>query len=142
MARQTKAQDKQRLLVLLAALDAASSQLRKDGCSDWRIIGPKGHIYADQDGFLMYAGLGSARKWTAAKKLIQGQVTQNGDDEGCIAFVLPLAPQQAGHLRRILGLRKRRAYSDEALERMRINARENLSQQANQTKQTSRRLGD
>ena len=56
----------------------------------------------------MYITCRSAKAWTSAKRrLAFCEVTQDGDDEGCLRLRELPTPTQAKEIRSILGLRKR-----------------------------------
>ena len=105
--------DRERLVVLLNALDASETALRRDppirgqeDTGDWAIwgrddnddsnipIGMSCHVYPDGDAYLIYFTVADADKsdrapsslpWKNAKaKLSFCQVTQDGDWEGCL----------------------------------------------------------
>jgi hypothetical protein len=105
---------------LLAALNAWSRALRRDECGAWRINGTSGHVYAAGNGWLFYVATGSPRAWTAAKeRLAFCTVTQDGDDEGVLRLDGLPTPEQATAIRKTLGIRKRKAVSEETVERLR-----------------------
>lgn len=129
---------KQRLALLkfVEALGCWDRALRRDECSDWRIIGNLGHIHAvpgtldrpDAEGFLIYfrgaAGFEeptTSQAWTWAKKALEPfcTVTQDGDQEGTLFLDRPPAPDEAKAIREKLSIRKRTEYTDEALDRKR-----------------------
>jgi hypothetical protein len=116
---------------------------------DWQITGKQGHVLTDGTGYLLYANTperdaphpdrvsgaaategrqsdrklcyGSARKWTSIKAQLGAftRLIQNGDDEGC--FYLDRLPTQAeaGPIRDALGIRRRRAVTEETKARLR-----------------------
>lgn len=100
---------------LLAALDAAPSQLRRDECGSWVISGGRGAIHTWGDGktWVVYVVGRSTRHWTMIKRRLSFMtVTQDGDEEGCFRlFALP-TPEQANLIRDALLLRKRRTLTE------------------------------
>jgi hypothetical protein len=103
---------------MLAALNASKSQLRRDGCGDWRITGTQGYVYADGAGFLLGVTRQSIRGWNAAKKLLPFcRLTQDGDDEGCLHLDRLPDTEEARTIRAVLGIRKRMEYSPDDLAR-------------------------
>ncbi len=89
--------------------------MRLDACGAWRINGRSGHVYTWDDsggGWVMYVACTSTWAWTTAKKqLAFAEVTQDGDEEGCLHLHgLPTA-DQARVIRSILGIRKRKSAS-------------------------------
>jgi hypothetical protein len=115
---------------LLAALDAAQAQLRRDECGSWVITGRRGaiHTWGDGKSWSVYVIGRSARHWTAIKRRVAFMtVTQDGDEEGCLRlFSLP-TPQEAVAIRDVMGLRKRVDYGPDALERKRASMARALS---------------
>ncbi len=102
---------------LLAALDAAPSQLRRDACGLWVIAGRRGSIQTWGDGqtWLVFVIGRSARHWTAMKRRLDFMtVTQDGDEEGCFQLLELPSPREAVLIRDALSLRKRRALTDKA----------------------------
>jgi hypothetical protein len=64
----------------------------------------------DDQSYLLYVVAYSARKWGAIKrkaKALGWELTQDGDDEGCLRLGLPDGTQ-SDYLRALLGLRRRR----------------------------------
>jgi hypothetical protein len=100
---------------LLAALDAAPSQLRRDECGSWVIAGRRGaiHTWGDGETWVVYVISRSTRHWTMIKqRLVFMTVTQDGDEEGCFRlFALP-TPDKAVLIREVLLLRKRRTLTE------------------------------
>jgi len=100
---------------LLAALDAAPSQLRRNECGSWVIAGRRGtiHTWGDGETWVVYVIGRSTRHWTMIKqRLAFMTVTQDGDEEGCLRFFSLPTPEQAGLIRDVLLLRKRRALTE------------------------------
>jgi hypothetical protein len=116
--------DRQQQERLLAALDAAPSQLRRDECGSWVIAGRRGAIHTWGDGkmWVAYVRCRSPQHWTFTKRRLAFMtVTQDGDEEGCLwLFRLP-SPQEAVVIRDVTGLRKRVDYAPNALERKRAS---------------------
>ena len=109
--------DRQQQERLLAALDAAPGQLRRDACGLWIIAGRRGTIQTWGDGHtrLVYVVGRSARHWTAIKRRLDFMtVTQDGDEEGCFRLLELPSPREAALIRDALSLRKRRALTEEA----------------------------
>jgi hypothetical protein len=70
--------------------------LRRDECSDWRINGLDGHIYAAPEGFQFVVFKQGLRGWNVAKyRLAFCAVTQDGDTEG--AFRSTTFPPRGGN---------------------------------------------
>jgi len=109
---------------LLAALDAAPSQLRRDECGSWVIAGRRGAIHTWGDGrtWVAYVRCRSSQHWTFTKRrLAFVTITQDGDEEGCFQLLAVPTPQQAVVIRDVTGLRKRVDYAPEMLERKRAS---------------------
>ena len=93
--------DREGLLIFLAALDASPVGLRRDLHRDegrrgnYGIHGKWGHIYIDGKGFLLCVTAKderdqSPRRWTSIKRrLAFCRITQDGDDEGCLHLRSP-----------------------------------------------------
>jgi hypothetical protein len=63
---------------------------------------------------------GSRRKWTNIKAQLDfARLTQDGDDEGCFYLDRLPAQAEAGPLRDALGIRRRRAVTEETKSRLR-----------------------
>jgi hypothetical protein len=116
--------DRQQQERLLAALEAAPVQLRRDECGSWVIAGRRGTIqtWGDGESWLVYVRCRSRQHWTYSKRRLAFMtVTQDGDEEGCLRlFTLP-TPPEAVVVRDVLGLRKRVAYAPDMLERKRAS---------------------
>jgi hypothetical protein len=109
---------------LLAALDAAPSQLRRDEAGWWTIIGRRGSIHTWGDGrsFVAYVRCRSRQHWSfSRRRLAFLTVAQDGDAEGCLR--LPRLPtrDEAVVIRDVMGLRKQVAYAPDTLERKRAS---------------------
>ena len=123
------------LLAMAERLDSRASALRRDECSDWRINGLDGHIYAVPEGFQFVVFKQGLRGWNVAKyRLAFCTVTQDGDTEG--AFILDRLPSRAEAeiIRAVLRIPKRRHLSEaqreiatERLARARLNAQKPAS---------------
>jgi len=113
--REDERGDHQQQEQLLAALDAAPAQLRRDECGSWVIAGRRGTIQTWCDGktWVAYVIGRSTRHWTAIKqRLAFMTITQDGDEEGCFRlFALPTA-EEALLIRDAILLRKRRALTE------------------------------
>lgn len=123
-------EDRQHQERLLAALDAAPGQLRRDECGSWIIGGRRSTIQTWGDGgtWLVYVIARSARHWAALKqRLAFMTVTQDGDEEGCFRLLALPTPEQAVLIRGAVGLRKRVAYAPDTLERKRASMARALS---------------
>ena len=110
--------DRQRIKLLAEAMEISLRHVRKDTCDQWGIVGRTGaHLQTyDDQSYLLYVVTYSTRKWGAIKrkaKALGCEVTQDGDDEGCICLGLP-NKELAKFLRSLLGLRRRQARSDGA----------------------------
>ena len=123
------------LLELAEALDSRTAALRRDECDDWAIFGKRGHIYAvpligAQEvaagvpmtiGFQFVIGTAiehesrnSARQWGADKKrLAFCQVTQDGDEEGCLILDRLPTKAEGAIIRDVMGIPKARHLSEE-----------------------------
>ena len=117
--------NRERLQILLAALDASPVPLRRDPHrdeghkGDYSIQGKCGHIYIDGEGFLLCVTAKderdkSPRRWTSIKRrLAFCRITQDGDDEGCLHLDRLPTPAQADLVRQALGIRKRRTLTED-----------------------------
>jgi hypothetical protein len=79
--------DRRQQAALLRALDAWDKALRRDECGAWAIHGTRGNIHTWGDGssWVLWLTCHSPQAWTWAKKrLAFCEVTQDGDDEGCL----------------------------------------------------------
>jgi hypothetical protein len=107
-ARSDRKPDRELLLRVIDSLHASKSNLRRDPCGDWNIVGRCGHISTDGAGNLhIYLLLETKRRWEIAKRNLSfAAVTQDGDAEGVLKMSeLPTAAQAAA-IRKALGLRK------------------------------------
>ncbi len=104
--------DRDRLRELLQALSASELALRLDECDAWRINGKRGHLYTwnRSGGWLLFIACSSTWGWTSAKRRLSFcEVTQDGDDEGCMRLRELPTSAQAKVIRSILGIRKRKS---------------------------------
>ena len=113
--------DRLHLDAFLTAVDASPGAFERPNCRGWigdyQITGKHGHVLADQPGFLLYI-TGTMQRWKKAKRILRGTVTQDGDDEGIIRLDrLPL-PAEAEAIRDLIGIRKRRHMTPEALSKL------------------------
>jgi hypothetical protein len=104
--------DGERQRELLKALDASSRALRLDECGAWRISGKRGGIYTWADrpgaGWVILCGCRSPRAWAHTKKRLSFcQVTQDGDEGGCLRLRELPTPEQAAVIRKAIGIAKR-----------------------------------
>jgi hypothetical protein len=119
------ADDRVRLQALLAALDASLVALQRDlhrgegRKGDYGVHGKLGQIYLDGDGFLLCVTAKdernqSPRRWTNVKqRLAFCRIMQDGDDEGCLHLDRLPTPAEAVLIREALGIRKRRALTED-----------------------------
>lgn len=122
---------------LLAALNARARALRRDECGAWRILGKRGsiHTWGDGETWVLFVAGRSARHWTAIKnRLPFCDVTQDGDDEGCLRLHWLPTPEQAAAIRDALGIRKKTEFTPDDLERRRASmARLSLAPRSTKT---------
>jgi hypothetical protein len=128
------------LLELAKALIARDNSLRRDECSDWRISGKHGHIYAIPGslnrpgvlGFQLMVMGWTANGWNRAKKALAfADLTNDGDDEGVLFLDRLPTPEEAEVIRHYLGLAKKAEFSDEVLAQLReraLTARQKIGQ--------------
>lgn len=122
--RNDERDDRRQQEQLLAALDAAPSQLRRDEAGWWVIGGRRGTIQTWGDGktWLAYVRCRSPQHWTFTKRRLAFMtVTQNGDEEGCLRLLRLPTREEAVVIRDVMGLRKRVAYAADTLERKRAS---------------------
>jgi hypothetical protein len=114
--------DKVQQQALLTALQGWQRGLRRDKCNAWAIMGSHGLILTWGDGksWVIFVGRG----WRSAKRRMAGfaSVTQSGDTEGCMKLDRLPTAEEAAIIRDVIGLRKRPAYSEEALAAKRASA--------------------
>jgi len=108
------------LLNLVSVLGCRDNALRRDGCSDWRINGEQGWIYAVPEGFqLVFWARNGVNEWDgegphiedyirAKRHLVFCQLVQDGNGEGI--FVLDRLPttDEAEIIRDTLKIAKKR----------------------------------
>jgi hypothetical protein len=114
--------DRAQLTALLVALEAQDHALRHDECDQLRISGRAGHIYNWGDGstWLIYVRCRSRRAWSAVKALLSFcEVTQDGDDEGCLRLRGLPTHDQATAIRKALDMRKRKTLTPASLTALR-----------------------
>ena len=103
--------DKEDILELAKAMDAAKSSIKLDDCRLWVIQGSRGYASTWGNGvsYLIHVVCRSTRHWTATKKsLSYCELTQDGDDEGCFRLRrLPTARERA-IIRKAIGVHQRR----------------------------------
>jgi hypothetical protein len=81
--------------------------------------GTRSRRRGDRSGWLLFAGCHSVRRWTATKRCLSFcEVTQDGDDEGCLRLGGLPTPERAEAIREALGIRKRREHSPVTVERL------------------------
>jgi hypothetical protein len=119
------------LLALAQAIESRDAAICRDECGDWQIKGQRGHIYAvpgsldrpNTEGFLLFVASGSARGWTNTKRdLAFAELTQDGDDEGCLFLDRLPTAAEAELIRHRLGIAKKRTVSAAEIERLRTIA--------------------
>ena len=112
------------LLKLVEALGCREAHLRRDECSDWRLGGETGHIYAvpgslertNTEGFQVFVFCDTMRQWGAVKKQMPfDDITNDGDTEGAFFLGRLPTPEEAEIVRRYVGLKKRREDSEETI---------------------------
>ena len=110
--------DRAQLEPFLAALDASATALERPNCRGWmgdyQITGKHGHVLADHPGYLLYV-TGTVQRWKKAKRILPGTVTQDGDDEGIVRLDRLPTPAEAESIRDLIGIRKRRHMTADAL---------------------------
>lgn len=114
--------DRAQQKAMLAALNGWAQALRRDECGAWRIIGKHGsiHTWGDGKGWVLWVGCRSPLHWTHTKRRLSFcEVTQDGDDEGCLRLHRLPTAAQAEVIRDVLGIRKRTELAPDELERRR-----------------------
>jgi hypothetical protein len=108
---------------MLTLADAKTVRLEKDACSEPCLIGMYGNVRVDGDRFGVAVQARNRRRYKSAKnKLLSFCIlAQDGDNEG--VFRLPTLPtkEQAKVIRSVLGLRKKREYTDEGMKARRAS---------------------
>jgi hypothetical protein len=113
-ARTDRKPDRDFLITLAGSLSVSQGRLRRDPCGDWTIVGRHGHALTDGTDAFVYLPAGTARRWEKAKRLLNfAVVTQDGDDDGVLKLINMPTPEQAGVLRKLLGMRKASPLTDE-----------------------------
>jgi hypothetical protein len=114
--------DRRQQQSMLTALQGWQRGLRRDECNAWCIDGNHGRIFTWGDGksWVIFV----ARRWSSAKRRMAefASVTQSGDTEGCMKLDRLPTVEEAAIIRNVIGLRKRPAYSEEALAAKRASA--------------------
>ena len=107
-ARTDRKPDRELLLRVIDSLHVSKSNLRRDPCGDWNIVGRCGHISTDGSGNLhIYLLLETKRRWEITKRNLSfAAVAQDGDTEGVLKMRDLPTVGQAAALRKALGLRK------------------------------------
>ena len=107
-ARSDRKSDRELLLKVIDSLHVSKSNLRRDPCGDWNIVGRCGHISTDGAGNLqIYLLLETKRRWEITKRNLSfAAVMQDGDAEGVLKMSELPSAAQAAALRKALGLRK------------------------------------
>jgi hypothetical protein len=114
------------------ATDASATTFERPVCGGWvgdyQITGKTGYVLANGAGYLLYVTIDertaterepSSRPWKNAKaRLAFCKVTQDGDWEGCLYLDRLPTAQEAVVIREVLGIRKRRHMTPEALSRL------------------------
>jgi hypothetical protein len=99
--------DKDRLEQLREALNGALRGLRRDECGTWHLLGSRGRVYRDGDGWLLFVTCRSGKHWAFTKKrLAFCRVTQDGEDEGCLRLDRLPSSEEAEEIRHAVGLRQ------------------------------------
>ena len=117
------------LLKLVKALGTRDSALRRDECSDWRLEGKKGHVYAIpglvgakplKAGFHVFVMGWSTAGWNRAKDALDfATLTNDGEDEGAVFLDRLPTLAEADAIRHWTGLPKRRVLGEAELARLR-----------------------
>jgi len=106
--------DRELLMTLTGCLSVSQGRIRRDPCGDWVIEGLRGHILTEGANAFAYLPAGTARRWNRAKQTLHFMtVTQDGDEEGILKLLEMPTAEQAGTLRKLLGLRKASPLTDE-----------------------------
>jgi hypothetical protein len=107
--------DREHLTAFLAAIEASPTTLERPVCRGWigdyQITGKHGHVLSNEPGYLLFV-TGTVQRWKKAKRLLPGTVTQDGDDEGILRLDRLPIPAEAGTIRDLIGIRKRRQMTD------------------------------
>lgn len=123
------AMQRPRLLALAPMLDISLTQLRRDECSDWVIIGRRGTIYALPAYFQIVITGWTARGWNACKAdFTFASLHQNGEDEGSFTMHRDPTPDEAEKIRKWVGLKRRRHLDADALAALQARGRAALGE--------------
>jgi hypothetical protein len=110
--------DREHLSAFLTAIEASLGALERPSCRGWigdyQITGKHGHVLADHPGYLLYV-TGTVQRWKKAKRILPGTVAQDGEDEGILRLDRPPLSTEAEAIRDLIGIRKRRHMTAEAL---------------------------
>lgn len=129
-----------RLLALATALDVSLTQLRRDDCGDWAIIGRRGTIYALAAYFQIVITGWHARGWNACKAdLAFASLHQNGEDEGSFTLHRDPTPEEAEKIRKWVHLKRRRRLDDETIAALRDRRKALAALRTKQDAQTADR---
>ena len=124
--------DRSHLHALLTAADASATTVERPVCEGWvgdyQITGKTGYVLSNGVGYLLYVHIDertamerepSSRPWKNAKaRLTFCKVTQDGDWEGCLHLDRLPTADEAVVIREVLGIRKRRHMTAEALSKL------------------------
>ncbi len=111
---------RQALLKLAEALGSRANALRRDECSDWRINGKQGHIYAVPEGFqIVFFARRGVNEWDgvgphiedytrAKRKLLFCRLAQDGTGEGIFTLDRLPTANEAESIRDTLVIAKKR----------------------------------
>lgn len=116
------AQQRPALLAFADHIDSRPAALRRDECSDWRIAGRRGHIYADgPSSFVLVLAPGSGKAWASAKTTLApfAILRSDGDDEGTLTMDRLPSPVEGAVLRKVLSIPKRRHLSEDHIAKLR-----------------------
>ena len=103
--------DKEDILELAKAMDAAKSSIKLDDCRLWVIQGSRGYASTWGNGvsYLIHVVCRSTRHWTATKKQLSFcELTQDGDDEGCFRLRRLPTAREAAIIRKAIGVHQRK----------------------------------
>jgi len=106
------------ILKFADALGSRDAALRRDECSDWRINGKCGQMYAVPGGYQIVF-LGTPRGWSFAKSAMAfAKPTQDGDGEGCLFMDRLPTEAEAAIIRDKIGIPKKREIDEATLARL------------------------
>ena len=113
--------DREHLSAFVTAIDASPTALERPLCRGWvgdyQITGKHRHVLTDGTGYLLYV-TGTVQRWRKAKRSLPGKVTQDGDDEGILRLDQLPTSAEADTIRDLIGIRKRRLMTAEALSKL------------------------